>query len=71
MLESLVYGEPHPEFGQLPQAKMVLRPDAAPLDVHALRAFCRTQLAPHKIPKAFEVVAALPKTASGKIRRAY
>ena len=67
--EALVYGEPHPEFGQLPQAKLVLRPDAAPLDVRALRAFCRTHLAPHKIPKAFAVVAALPKTASGKLRR--
>ena len=40
-----------------------------PLDERALRAFCRTHLAPHKIPKAFDVVAALPKTASGKIRR--
>ena len=70
VMESLVYGEPHPEFGQLPQAKLMLRPDAAPLDIHALRAFCRTHLTPHKIPKAFEVVAALPKTASGKIRRA-
>ena len=68
--ESLVYGEPHPEFGQLPQAKLVLRPDASPLDIRAIRAFCRTHLAPHKIPKAFEIVAALPKTASGKIRRA-
>ena len=68
--EALVYGEPHPEFGQLPQARLVLKPDAPPLDLRALRAFCRTQLAPHKIPKAFEVVAALPKTASGKLRRA-
>ena len=68
--ESLVYGEPHPEFGQLPQARLVLRPNAPALDVQALRAFCRTRLAPHKIPKAFAVVTALPKTASGKIRRA-
>lgn len=68
--EALVYGEPHPEFGQLPQAKLVVRPEAIPLDLGALRAFCRARLAPHKIPKAFEIVAALPKTASGKIRRA-
>ena len=67
--EALVYGEPHPEFGQLPQAKLVLREGAGPLDVAALRAFCRGHLAPHKIPKAFDVVAALPKTASGKLRR--
>ena len=68
--ESLVYGEPHPEFGQLPQAKLVVRDGAGPLDIAALRAFCRAHLAAHKIPKAFETVAALPKTASGKIRRA-
>ena len=67
--EALVYGEPHPEFGQLPQAKLVLRVGFGPLNERALRAFCRTHLAPHKIPKAFDVVAALPKTASGKIRR--
>ena len=67
--ESLVYGAPHPEFGQLPQARLVLKPDAPSLDVRALRAFCRSHLAPHKIPKAYEVVAALPKTASGKLRR--
>ena len=67
--EALVYGEPHAEFGQLPQAKLVLRAGSGPLDERALRAFCRTHLAPHKIPKAFDVVAALPKTASGKIRR--
>ncbi len=68
--ESLVYGEPHPEFGQLPQAKLVLRAGVPPVDEKALRVFCRARLAPHKIPKAFEFVAALPKTASGKIRRA-
>ena len=67
--EALVYGEPHPEFGQLPQAQLVLRAGAGPLDERALRAFCRGHLAPHKIPKAFAVVAALPKTASGKLRR--
>ena len=67
--EALVYGEPHAEFGQLPQAKLVLQTGSGPLDERALRAFCRTHLAPHKIPKAFDVVAALPKTASGKIRR--
>jgi acyl-coenzyme A synthetase/AMP-(fatty) acid ligase len=31
--------------------------------------FARTQLAPYKIPKAVHVLAALPTTPSGKIRR--
>jgi len=67
--ESLVYGEPHPEYGQLPCAKVVWREDALPFDEAALRAFCRTRLAVHKIPKVFTCVPELPKTASGKIRR--
>lgn len=67
--ESLVYGEPHPEYGQLPCAKIVLKEGAGPFDEAALRAFCRSRLALHKIPKAFTCVPALPKTASGKIRR--
>jgi acyl-coenzyme A synthetase/AMP-(fatty) acid ligase len=38
-------------------------------DPDAILAFARTQLAPYKMPKAVHVVAALPTTASGKIRR--
>ena len=68
--ESLVYGEPHPEFGQLPCAKLVLKEGAGAFDEKALRAFCRAHLAIHKIPKTFACVPALPKTASGKLRRA-
>jgi acyl-CoA synthetase (AMP-forming)/AMP-acid ligase II len=41
----------------------------APTD-EELRAFCRARLAPYKIPSAFVIVAALPRTASGKLRRA-
>jgi len=67
--ESLVFGEPHPEYGQLPSAKLVLKECAAGLDMTALRAFCRARLALHKIPKTFTCVPALEKTASGKIRR--
>jgi long-chain acyl-CoA synthetase len=38
-------------------------------DPETILAFARPQLAPYKIPKAVHVVAALPTTASGKIRR--
>lgn len=67
--ESLVYGEPHPEYGQLPCAKVVWKAGADAFDESALRAFCRSRLATHKIPKTFACVPALPKTASGKLRR--
>lgn len=67
--ESLVYGEPHPEYGQLPCAKLVLTPGATSVDERELLNFCRAHLSTHKIPKSFVCVDALPKTASGKIRR--
>lgn len=67
--ESLVYGEPHPEYGQLPCAKLVLTPGTKSFDERELLIFCRAQLTAHKIPKTFTCVEALPKTASGKIRR--
>ncbi len=67
--ESLVFGEPHPEYGQIPAAKIVLQADAPPVDETALRAFCQPRLATHKVPKSFTFVPALPKTTSGKLRR--
>ncbi|MGH8863059.1 MAG: class I adenylate-forming enzyme family protein [Burkholderiales bacterium] len=39
------------------------------IDQQAIQAHCRDRLAPYKIPKQVEFVAALPKTSSGKIRR--
>jgi acyl-CoA synthetase (AMP-forming)/AMP-acid ligase II len=47
----------------------VVARDGAPLDPDELRAFCRTRLAGFKVPKAIEPVGALPRTASGKLRR--
>lgn len=67
--ESLVYGEPHPEYGQLPCAKVVWREEVSPFDETALRVFCRSRLALHKTPQAFYRVTGLPKTASGKLCR--
>jgi len=67
--ESLVYGEPHAEYGQLPAAQLVLAPGVTTLNEHELLLFCRKHLATHKIPKSFRCVEQLPKTASGKLRR--
>jgi long-chain acyl-CoA synthetase len=39
------------------------------IDLHALEAHCRSRLAAYKVPRAFEVVADLPKTSTGKILR--
>jgi len=67
--ESLVYGAAHPLYGQLPMAKIVLRDGGSGPDVTELRRFCYQRLAQYKVPKDFEFVDHLPKTASGKIKR--
>lgn len=41
-----------------------------PRNEDAIRAHCRARLAPYKIPRFVEFVDALPRTASGKVRRA-
>ena len=66
--ESLVYGAAHPQYGQLPMAKLVLREESS-VEVTELRKFCYQRLAQYKVPKDFEFVDQLPKTASGKIKR--
>ncbi len=66
--ESQVFAKPHPEYGQLPAAKVVLKDQGATLDPEILRKFCYQHLAAYKVPKEFEFVAALPKTISGKLK---
>jgi long-chain acyl-CoA synthetase len=68
--ESLVYGVPHSQYGELPAAKVVLADengDEAALD--NLKRFCYQRLAQYKVPKEFQAVDSIPKTASGKIKR--
>ena len=58
-----------PRWGAVPVAFVV--PQAgAPADPGALAVHARRSLAGYKVPKAFQFVDALPRTASGKIRRA-
>jgi long-chain acyl-CoA synthetase len=66
--ESLVYGKQHPEYGQLPAAKIVLKNKKTSLDLEILRKFCYQHLAAYKVPKEFEFVDDLPKTVSGKLK---
>ena len=68
--EAGVVDRPDPTWGALPVAAIVLRDGAsAPTDAE-LRAFCLARLAPYKVPTEFVAVAALPRTPSGKLRRA-
>ena len=66
--ESLVYGKRHPEYGQLPVAKIVLKNKDATVNPEILRKFCYRHLAAYKVPKEFEFVDYLPKTTTGKLK---
>jgi long-chain acyl-CoA synthetase len=66
--ESLIYGKPHPEYGQLPAAKIVLKNKPSGQDAETLRKFCYQHLATYKVPKEFKFINCLPKTVSGKLK---
>jgi len=61
-------GVPDPVYGQETVCFVVAQPGAAP-DGKALRAHCREHLAREKLPKEVFVIAALPRSARGKILR--
>jgi 2-aminobenzoate-CoA ligase len=66
-----VVGAPDAERGAIIKAYVVLEPGAVP-DLGlaaALQEFVKAEIAPYKYPRAIEFVAALPKTASGKLQR--
>lgn len=64
-----VVGRADPEWGQAIVAVVVPRPGAR-LDAGALKEACRGRLAPFKVPKEIRIMASLPTTATGKLRRA-
>jgi long-chain acyl-CoA synthetase len=68
--EARVHGEEHERWGMLPVAEIVPADAAEPPREKDLSALCRARLAAHKVPVRYRVVAELPRTASGKIRRA-
>jgi 2-aminobenzoate-CoA ligase len=69
--ECAVVGAPCPERGQKVKAFVVPALDAEPSDilVAELQAHAKAQIAPYKYPREIEFVEALPKTATGKLRR--
>ena len=68
VLEVAVIGVADQRWGEVGSAYLVLSPRAqfAP---DAVLAHCRRRLAGYKVPKQFHVVDALPRTASGKVRK--
>lgn len=66
--EAGVIGTPDEQWGQVPVAFVVLHPGAE-LDETVIMAFCHERLARYKTPRAIYLVAVLPRTAAGKLRR--
>ena len=66
--EVSVAGIPDALKGEVPKAWVVLKAGAAATE-EEMRAFCREQLAPYKVPAAVEFRTDLPKTLVGKVLR--
>jgi o-succinylbenzoate---CoA ligase len=64
-----VAGAPHTEWGQQVVAWVVPRSVDDPPTLEELRDLSRSELAGYKAPRRLELVSAIPRTASGKVRR--
>jgi long-chain acyl-CoA synthetase len=67
--EAAVVGLPHPELGEEIAAFVALRPGAR-TNADELAAYCRDRLAAFKYPRRVTLVAALPRSATGKVLKA-
>jgi long-chain acyl-CoA synthetase len=60
---------PHEHVGEVPVAEVVARDPERPPTAESLTAHCRAALPSFKVPREFTVVADLPRTPTGKLRR--
>jgi long-chain acyl-CoA synthetase len=67
--EAAVVGIDDDVLGQVVKA-FIVAPGLPPHSENMIKAHCRERLASYKIPREIEFVSALPRTASGKVRRA-
>lgn len=64
--DAAVIGVPHERWGERPIAYVVVNGEVS---VDDLRAHCRGELAGFKVPDAFHMIAELPRSSTGKIRK--
>jgi crotonobetaine/carnitine-CoA ligase len=69
VLEAAVIGEPDPMRDEVPVGFVVAQPGRPPLEAADLAAWCEGRLAKAKRPVRIEIVAELPRTSVGKIRK--
>jgi O-succinylbenzoic acid--CoA ligase len=67
--EAAIIGRPDPDWGQRVVALVVPTDGSAPPTLESLRAAVKEQIGPWAAPKELELVASLPRTALGKLRR--
>jgi fatty-acyl-CoA synthase len=68
VMEAAVVAKPDPVWGETPCAFVTLKPDAGPVSVDDITAWCRANLAHYKVPRMI-VFGSLPKTSTGKIQK--
>jgi fatty-acyl-CoA synthase len=67
--EAAVIAAPHPRWGEVGRAFVQLAVGRPQPRGDELEAFCRTRLAPYKVPESFHYVADFPRTAGGKVQK--
>jgi malonyl-CoA/methylmalonyl-CoA synthetase len=67
--EAAVAGRPHPEWGEVPVAFLVVESPFDTATEAALVNFCKSQMAGFKVPRRFEYLEALPRNALGKVQK--
>jgi len=69
VLECAVYGVPDERWGEAVRAALVAM-EGVEIDTDLIEEYCRVRLAGFKVPHGWDLLEALPRTGSGKIRKA-